>query len=81
MGVWRLAFYQASTMKTRHNDRLPTLLRRIESAGEKAAISMIHAQAALLAAKMNTEIDLDAFSLLLKYRRQVVEENNHARIG
>lgn len=47
-------------------------------AAEKAAISMIHSQAALLAAQ--TEIDLDAFALLLKYRRHLVEETRHNRL-
>jgi hypothetical protein len=48
-------------------------------AAEKAAISMIHAQAAVLAAQ--PEIDLDTFAFLLKYRRQQVDEKRHNRLN
>src|SRR5678815_3826944 len=46
---------------------LAELIRIHPEAGEKAAISMIHAKAALLAARNNDAFDLDAFSLLIKY--------------
>jgi len=59
---------------------LAELIKLDPDVGEKAAISMIHAKAALIAAKMKTEIDLDAFSLLLKFRRQLVEEKRFTRL-
>jgi hypothetical protein len=58
---------------------LAELIKIHPGAGEKAAISMIHAKAVLLAAK--TDIDLDAFSLLLRFRRQLVEEKRSARLS
>ena len=58
---------------------LAELIKIDPEAGEKAAISMIHAKAALIAAK--TDIDLDAFSLLLRFRRQLVEEKRFTRLN
>jgi hypothetical protein len=60
---------------------LAELIKINPEAGEKAAISMIHAKAALLAAKIKADFDLDAFALLLKFRRQLVEEKRHNRLS
>src|ERR1043165_2074648 len=60
---------------------LAELIKINPEAGEKAAISMIHAKAALIAAKMKTESHLAPFSPLLNSRRQLVEKNRPARLS
>ena len=79
-GLRALSRYYNKFLRPNPATELAELIKISPEAGEKAAISMIHAQAALLTAKMNTNLDLDAFSLLLKYRRQLVEEKRHNRL-
>ena len=79
-GLRALSRYYNKFLRPHPAAELAELIKINPEAGEKAAISMIHSQAALLAAKMKTHLDLDAFSLLLKYRRQLVEEKRHDRL-
>src|SRR6185295_18853793 len=79
-GLRALSRYYNKHLRPDPAAQLAELIKINPEAGEKAAISMIHAKAALLAAKMKTDIDLSAFSLLLKFRRQLVEEKRHVRL-
>lgn len=75
-GLRALSRYYNKFLRPDPAAQLAELIQICPEAGEKAAI---HAKAALLAAKMKDAIDLDAFSLLIKYRRQLVAEQ--ARTG
>lgn len=80
-GLRALSRYYNKYLRPDPSAELAELIKIHPEAGEKAAISMIHAKAALLAAKMKeTAFDLDAFSLLIKYRRQLVAEKRENRL-
>jgi hypothetical protein len=79
-GLRALSRYYNKYLRPDPAAELAELIKIHPEAGEKAAISMIHAKAALLAAKMKDAIDLDAFSLLIKYRRQLVTEKRENRL-
>jgi hypothetical protein len=79
-GLRALSRYYNKYLRPDPAAELAQLIEINPEAGEKAAISMIHAKAALLAARMPTEFDLDGFSLLLKYRRQLVQEKRENRL-
>src|SRR5215213_728807 len=79
-GLRALSRYYNKYLRPDPAAELAELMQIAPEAAEKAAISMIHAKAALLAAKMDTHFDLDGFSLLLKYRRQLVQERRENRL-
>src|SRR5688500_17229369 len=79
-GLRALSRYYNKFLRPNPAAELAELIQICPQAGEKAAISMIHANAALIAAKMKGALDLEAFSLLIKYRRQLVEEKRQQRL-
>jgi hypothetical protein len=80
-GLRALSKYYNKFLRPNPAAELAELIQICPEAGEKAAISMIHAKAALLATKTKQDaFDLDAFSLLIKYRRQLVAERRETRL-
>lgn len=79
-GLRALSRYYNKYLRPDPAAELAELIKIHPEAGEKAAISMIHAKAALLAARTKDAFDLDAFSLLIKYRRQLVTEKRENRL-